>query len=240
MDSPRRLDGPPRLTDPKKKTSPAQGGWCSIGLGAGTILTGIRPCSVIPKSTETNTVLSRILEDGKKNPGVLAGTRGTATNGSGYMEHSIKLIDRFWAKVEKTEACWNWTASKMTNGYGQVWFGDEKLLSHRASYILANGPIPDGMHVDHICHNRGCVNPEHLRLTTAKQNGEHRVGAPSNSVSGIRGVRWRERDKRWTAHVTHNGKQHHVGTFLSAEDAQSAVIAKRNELFTHNNLDRAA
>ena len=72
------------------------------------------------------------------------------------------------------------------------------------------------------------------------QNHENRAGARADSSSGVRGVFWEKRRGCWTARVRHNQKVHHVGQFPTLEDAESAVIAKRNELFTHNDLDRVA
>lgn len=128
----------------------------------------------------------------------------------------------------------------MPSGYGVCWLGEKKFLSHRAAYTLTYGPIAEGMMVDHLCHNKSCARPDHLRLTTVKENGEHRAGAQTNSTSGIRGVRWRAEHKRWIATVTHNGRQYHVGSFTGRDEAEAAAIAKRNELFTHNDLDRKA
>ena len=65
----------------------------------------------------------------------------------------------------------------------------------------------------------------------------HAGGA--QSASGVRGVHFRnDLRKPWVAVVTHNGKAVRVGSFNSVEEAEAAVIAKRNELFTHNDLDR--
>jgi hypothetical protein len=153
------------------------------------------------------------------------------------------LEERFWSKVEKTETCWNWTASRMTSGYGQIGIGGKYGRphgAHRVAYELAVGPIPEGMQVDHMCHNKLCVNPDHLRAVTNKQNNEHLTGAKKNSKSGIRGVSWRSEVRKWQAQVGHNGKNHNLGLFAMIEDAEAAVIAKRLELFTHNDLDRKA
>lgn len=143
---------------------------------------------------------------------------------------------RFWTKVDKSGKCWLWTGSLSSKGYGH--FGDGKRIvpAHRFSYQLANGDIPAGMQIDHICHTRNCVNPEHLRLATNKQNIENLSGARSDSASGIRGVR--SVGSRWLAYVRHNGEFHNAGMFDTAELAEAAAIAKRNELFTHNDRDR--
>lgn len=95
--------------------------------------------------------------------------------------------------------------------------------------------------IDHMCRVPACVNPAHLRAVTNKQNTENHNGtAYCTSKSGIRGVSWHSRDKRWAARVRHEGKLIVVGYFSNTEDAEAAVVAKRNELFTHNDADRAA
>lgn len=148
---------------------------------------------------------------------------------------------RFWAKVQKTESCWLWTAYRDEEiGYGQASIDGRPQWAHRVAYRWANGPIPHGMEIDHVCHVRHCVNPEHLRLATKKQNAENRVGAQGNSKSRVLGVSWFKSRNKWVARVTHNGKPHHVGYFDDLEEAEAAVIAKRKELFTHNDFDRIA
>ena len=149
--------------------------------------------------------------------------------------------ERFWAKVEKTEACWNWIATKTADGYGRFLQKSYTLvLSHRYSYEMTNGPVPAGMVIDHTCHNASCVNPEHLRAVTHKQNMENSRGARVNNTSGVPGVHWDKKANKWYALVSHNRKRHYVGGFDTLPEAEAAVIAKRNELFTHNDLDRIA
>ena len=150
------------------------------------------------------------------------------------------LEERFWEKVDKTGTCWNWVAFKDSDGYGKIKIGGLPRRAHRVSYVAAYGDIPDGMTVDHICHNTSCVSPEHLRLATQKQNNENRAGAQINSTSKVRGVSWHRECKKWQARVQHNGRFYHVGLFDTIEEAGAAAAAKRNQLFTHNAADRAA
>ena len=151
--------------------------------------------------------------------------------------------ERFWSYVDKTGACWEWTGG-LNKGYGQInttrGGTRRNLKAHRVSFELANGPIASGLEIDHICHNRRCVNPEHLRAVTHKQNNEHLQGAKASSTTGIRGVHWYPRTKKWVASVSHFGKSYHIGYFDNIAEAEAAAIAKRLELFTHNDLDRVA
>lgn len=87
---------------------------------------------------------------------------------------------RFMSYVDKSEdGCWNWRVLS-TGGYGRTkWFkGDVKYteLAHRAAYQLFIGPIPDGCCIDHLCRNRGCVNPAHLEAVSTRENLIRGVG----------------------------------------------------------------
>jgi hypothetical protein len=156
---------------------------------------------------------------------------------------SIKTPEEFfWDKVDTSGECWLWTGSINENGYGvfRRGRGGKHQRAHRFAYTLLVGEIPSSLQLDHraTCP-KNCVNPAHLRPVTTKQNQENRAGAQRNNMtSGVRGVSWDKSRKRWEAYVTHNLKRIHVGRFVELEDAVAAVQAKRNELFTHNDLDR--
>lgn len=150
--------------------------------------------------------------------------------------------ERFMVKVEKTDTCWNWTALTNQHGYGRfhVREGDSQrmLVAHRYSYELHVGPIPAGLILDHLCHNRACVNPEHLRVVTYRQNGEHREGVPRGNTSGVMGVTWETSMNCWRGVVQRGGRRIWNEYFTNLSDAAKAVREARNELFTHNDRDR--
>ena len=146
---------------------------------------------------------------------------------------------RFWANVDKSGNCWVWTGCKSDTGYGTTSINGVAMNAHRVSYKMFHGPIPDGRFIDHICRNRSCVNPEHLRVATSKQNMENLSGAKCTSKSGIRGV-YPRGDGKWQVQVTHNRKVYNGGSFISLSKAEEAAISLRNELYTHNELDRQA
>jgi len=79
---------------------------------------------------------------------------------------------RFWAKVQLPDArgCMVWAASSRGQGYGQFWLGGAPHYAHRVSWTLANGEIPPGKVLDHLCRNRACVNPLHLEVVDQQTN----------------------------------------------------------------------
>lgn len=96
---------------------------------------------------------------------------------------SVPVMDRFWAKVSKTDDCWLWTAYTYPNGYGQFWFNGKMGYAHRFAYQQAKGAIPEGLEIDHLCGVRNCVNPDHLEAVTHREN-VLRGNAPSAKHAG--------------------------------------------------------
>lgn len=103
-------------------------------------------------------------------------------------------MDRFWSKVDKNGPtsvfdggpCWVWTSTIQKDGYGTFRLGGRSgrtLKAHRLAYEMLVNEIPEGLQVDHLCHNadsscpggkecqhRRCVNPAHLEAVPSRIN----------------------------------------------------------------------
>lgn len=141
--------------------------------------------------------------------------------------------------IQTETGCYRWDGAVDTTGYAIMADACRKMGAHRYAWERVNGPIPDGKVIDHICGTRSCTKVEHLRITTQKQNCENRSALSANNTSGYRGVSRAKRSGKWTAAAKHNGQTYALYGFDTAAEANEAVIALRNELFTHNDRDRA-
>lgn len=96
----------------------------------------------------------------------------------------IVSFERLISNTDKSNNpndCWNWMKSKNGKGYGKTCSGGKLHYTHRLSWSLVNGEIPDGLFVLHKCDNPSCINPEHLFIGTQKENLEDMIKKGRNN-----------------------------------------------------------
>lgn len=104
-------------------------------------------------------------------------------------------VDRFWSGVvKKDNGCWLFNDNP--NSYGRITGDDGKSVStHRLSYQLHNGEIPNGFYICHKCDVPGCVNPDHLYAGTYIDNNRDRIDRKRYVVSDEKKVNWKRFNK---------------------------------------------
>lgn len=89
--------------------------------------------------------------------------------------YTSKTLKRFWSKisVKSDTECWEWQGK--LSPYGKFRIGKKMLYSHRVTWEIVNGTIPQEMHVLHSCDNPACCNPNHLFLGSHLDNMRDKV-----------------------------------------------------------------
>lgn len=72
--------------------------------------------------------------------------------------------------VDEETGCHNWPGAVNGDGYGLLERGGRSMSAHRWYWIQANGDIPEGMKIDHLCRNPRCCNPAHMEVVTNREN----------------------------------------------------------------------
>ena len=113
------------------------------------------------------------------------------------MSSQRSVHDRFWAKANGSgvDTCWKWTSAFCRQGYGMFWMFGGGRLAHRVAYELMIGEIPEGLDLDHLCHQRDCVNPWHLEPVTRRVNVRRGEACRSTNTECANGHPWTEETK---------------------------------------------
>lgn len=142
------------------------------------------------------------------------------------------VMERFWEKVDKRgpNECWLWTGTHHGGGYGLFGINKRMVRTHRFSYELHNGPIPDGLEVLHECDNPPCVNPAHLFLGTHQDNMDDMHSKDRHNAAkgeSVGGAKLTEDQVRQIRQRRTNGE---TGVTLAKEYGVSAAVISKVHL----------
>ena len=148
-------------------------------------------------------------------------------NSKTYGEKIVLVDNEDYERMLKDFGNTTWCLSQNTrNGdfYIQKRVNKKIIFLHR--YIMN---CPKGMYVDHINHNTLDNRKENLRITT-NANNLRNGNIRKNNTSGVNGVYYSKRDKRYVAEIIVNYKKIHLGSFTNLEDAKN-VRQKAEKLY---------
>lgn len=115
------------------------------------------------------------------------------------MAAAIQAVRRRMVHVEDAQGCHVWQRARNNRGYGVIWFDGKLRLAHRVAWFLEHGAWPrPGLVVDHICENKACVNPAHLRELTSGANIQ-RAYPRGDAATETRRAQWRAASARLRA-----------------------------------------
>jgi hypothetical protein len=107
--------------------------------------------------------------------------------------------------VDEGTDCWVWQMHKNNKGYGVLKREGKRRYAHIVNYEKINGPVPEGLELDHICRNRACVNPSHLEAVTHQINQRRAAKLTVDQVKEIKdlnskGIGYRRLAKMFNVH----------------------------------------
>ena len=151
------------------------------------------------------------------------------------------ITDKFWSRVNKNGSipehcpelgnCWEWMGA-YTSKYGSFTNGlGNRTRAHKASWLINNGNIPDGLWVLHKCDNPKCVRPEHLFIGTAKENTEDMNKKARGSYGENRPaskLTWNDVDEIRLKHSNGQAIRSLAREYNVSQRAMQAVVRKEN------------
>lgn len=119
-------------------------------------------------------------------------------------------------------------------GYKRVMVHGKHTMVHHIVWEMFNGPIPEGMEVDHNDHNRENNKIENLTLVDRTKNMQNK-SKYKNNASGVCGVSLRKDSGKWRAIITVNKKKIYIGNYITFEEAVSARLKAERVYGFHDN-----
>lgn len=124
-------------------------------------------------------------------------------------------------------------------GYRHFQVDGKYYSAHRMAWLYVHGRMPSG-HIDHIDRSTNNNRIANLRDVTPAQNLQNIEGPrPHNKSSGVLGVSWHKKGKRWRAMICVNRKQIHIGFFDSKEEAGKAYLLAKKQFHPFGEVNAA-
>lgn len=125
----------------------------------------------------------------------------------------------------------------MSKGYIHIGVDGYQYVAHRLAWLYMHGAWPSKQ-IDHINGIRSDNSAKNLRLATNAENAQN-TSTPKNNTSGYVGVTWDRKRSCWVAQISLNRKNHYLGSFSTAEEANSVRIKAKADMhkfqpFTRN------
>lgn len=92
----------------------------------------------------------------------------------------FRLLSR--VEINPDTGCWEWPGTRGKAGYGKIKAYGRMVAVHRFAYLSLVGPVPDGLHLDHLCRVRHCCNPDHLEPVTPLENSRRGISGANQSA----------------------------------------------------------
>lgn len=108
---------------------------------------------------------------------------------SSLQRAKVRRVSQMFRKfVARGDGCWTWKGRIHRDGYGQFKLDLQARHAHIIGWLIENRAPLAGKEVDHICQNRACVRPDHLRLQTHRENTLRNSGPVARRYREARGL----------------------------------------------------
>lgn len=102
---------------------------------------------------------------------------------------AVETMNRVFDRCVMNGDCWLWTGAA-SHGYGRIGAFGKLWQAHRLAYTLLVADIPDGLHIDHLCFTRLCLNPDHLDPVPQLVNNQRAWDAQPVKSKCANGHKW--------------------------------------------------